>query len=165
LPGDPHPIWLVAAGGSIETSAARVVRAADWNAWAARLTAEVRRVHPESVVFVSGVDWAFDLRQIQVDAPNIVYSTHIYPSRSRRSWRRAFGRASEVPVFAGEWGGHDGDLSFGRHLIERLRRDAAGWTAWSWVDDPPLVLTPRAPNYRPSRFGELVRDELAGTAT
>jgi hypothetical protein len=160
LDDDFRPIWVVTDDGRIESSDAMFAGADEWNPWAALLVKEIRSVHPESLIFVGGVDWAFDLEDVQVDAPNIVYSAHIYPNRKRGTWRKAFGKASGVPVFVGEWGGAENDLDFGRDLIAAMHQNAAGWAAWSWVDDPPLLLSPRAPEYRPTKFGELVRDEL-----
>ncbi len=113
---------------------------------------------------VGGVDWAFDLRQIRVNAPNIVYSAHIYPNRNVEDWGKALGawpgNRNEAPVFVGEWGGKEEDLGFGHKLADLMRQRSLGWTAWSWADNPPLVLQPRAPNYQPTPFGELVRNEL-----
>jgi endoglucanase len=160
LDDDFHPIWVVTDDGRIESSDAMFAGAEEWNPWAALLVKEIRSVHPDSLIFVGGVDWAFDLHEVHVDAPGIVYSAHIYPNRKRGAWRKAFGKAAKVPVFLGEWGGHDEDLEFGRDLVDAMHRNAAGWAAWSWVDDPPLVQSPRPPDYRPTKFGELVRDEL-----
>jgi hypothetical protein len=106
------------------------------------------------------VDWAFDLREIYVDAPNIVYSTHIYSNRKPRDWWKALGRWNDVPVFVGEWGGRGDDCEFGHKLANLMRERGLGWTAWSWADYPQLVVPPRAPDYRPTAFGELVRNEL-----
>jgi hypothetical protein len=52
------------------------------------------------------VDWAFDLRDVQVDGPNIVYLAHIYGNRKRGDWHKALSRIADVPVFIGEWGRH-----------------------------------------------------------
>jgi hypothetical protein len=110
------------------------------------------------------VDWAFDLTEVEVDAPNIVYSAHIYPNRQPNSWAKALGRADELPVFVGEWGGSAGDLNFGQQLAALMRQRGLGWTAWSWVDYPQLIQPPRAPNYTATAFGELVRNQLAAAS-
>jgi hypothetical protein len=159
LDDDFLPIHLVDEDGSVTESDAGFVGAEEWGNWAAYLVSRVRRVRPAGLILVGGVDWAFDLRGIRVDAPGIVYSAHIYPNHARHSWDKALGRAGEVPVFVGEWGGTDADLDFGRTLADRMRLLGLGWTAWSWADYPPLVREPRAP-YEPTAFGELVRSEL-----
>jgi endoglucanase len=139
------------------------IGAPEWNGSAARLIAEVRREHPASLILIGGVDWAFDLSDVVVEAPNLVYSAHIYSNRKPRHWTKGLGRADEVPVFVGEWGGDDGDLDFGRRLANEMRTRGLGWTAWSWVDNPKLIRPPRAPAYEPTPFGELVRSELLVT--
>jgi endoglucanase len=160
LDDDFLPLYLVAPDGTIVQSDSDFVGPNEWVQWAMRLTNAIRSVRPNGLILVGGVDWAFDLHGIRVDAPNIVYSTHIYPNRADNTWNQAIGGSSEVPVFVGEWGGHDGDLNFGRNLAGVMRRQGLGWTAWSWVDDPRLVQPPRAPAYQPTAFGQLVRNEL-----
>ena len=160
LKDDFLPIHIIGRNGQVERSDGDFVDAAIWSAWAARLVKEIRSVRPNGLILVAGVDWAFDLRSVRVNAPNILYSAHIYSNRPRRTWKRALGRASGVPVFVGEWGGADQDLPFGRDLAGVLRQQSLGWTAWSWVDYPQLIQPPRAPGYQPTAFGDLVRREL-----
>ncbi len=154
---DWRPLHLIAPDGSVIEADPDFVGPDQWVPWAGRLVREVRAIHPGALLLVAGVDWAFDLRGIEIDAPNIVYSAHIYANRHRRHWRKALGRADEVPVFVGEWGGGDRDLDFGRRLVQALRTSACGWAAWSWADIPRLV---HATGYQPTPFGALVRDEL-----
>jgi Cellulase (glycosyl hydrolase family 5) len=132
-----------------------------WVPWATLLISEIRSIRPNGLILVGGVNWAFDLRQVQVSAPNILYSAHIYPNRPSNIWNQALGRADELPVFVGEWGGHDGDIAFGTNLAQTMRNRGLGWTSWSWVDDPPLVKPPRAPLYEPTLFGNFVKNQLA----
>ena len=160
LEDDLHPICAIAPSGEVAQSAGRFVRPDEWLPWAARLVAEIQRIRPKGIILVAGLDWAFDLRGIHVDAPNIVYSAHLYPNRSPANWWKALGAWEEVPILVGEWGGADRDLDFGRSLAETMRKRGLGWTAWSWVDYPQLVLSSRAPAYQPTAFGELVRNEL-----
>lgn len=128
----------------------------EWSRCATLLTDTIRSVHINALVFVSGLDWGYDLRGVHVDAPDIVYSTHIYPDK-KAPWRQAFAQiARKKPVFAGEWGGWDKDLRWGRKLARTLRRLEMGWTAWSWVDKPHLQR-----DGLPTRFGEIVKAELA----
>ncbi|MBL8175311.1 MAG: cellulase family glycosylhydrolase [Bryobacterales bacterium] len=132
------------------------VPVADWNYWATLLTDTIRSVHIDALIFVSGMDWGYDLRGVHVDAPGIVYSTHVYPDK-QASWENAFGRAAgERPVFAGEWGGWEKDLAWGQRLARYFHQLEMGWTAWSWVDQPHLQH-----DGVPTAFGEIVRRQLA----
>jgi aryl-phospho-beta-D-glucosidase BglC (GH1 family) len=162
LRDDFQPIHLAGPDGSVVKSDAAFVGPEEWAPWAVRLVEEVRRIRPSGLILVGGVDWAYDLSHIEIDAPNILYSTHIYPNRPPETWWKALGRATGIPVFAGEWGGRDCDLGFGRRLAEALREKGIGWTAWSWSDWPHLIRHPRASGFHPTPFGELVRDELLG---
>jgi endoglucanase len=162
LDDDFLPIHLIGPAGDVLESDADFVGPEDWLPWAARLIAEVRQIRPEGLILVGGVDWAFDLRQVRLDVSNIVYSTHIYPNRKPDVWSRALGGCGQVPVFVGEWGGTEKDLEFGRQLASLMRQQGLGWAAWGWVDNPQLVEAPRAPNYQPTQFGDLVRAELRG---
>jgi endoglucanase len=161
LPDDPHPLQLIGGDGRVVPSDQRRFSAKDWSRWANLLTAEIRRIKPDGLILVGGVDWAFDLRGVLIDAPNIVYSTHIYPNRPWFTWHRALGRHREVPIFVGEWGGSDRDLGFGRRLAAKLRKLGLGWTAWSWSDYPQIVVSAQAQDFKATPFGKLVRNELA----
>ena len=157
---DLLPIHLIGPDGDVVASDASVVGREEWVPWARSLVREIREVRPPGLILVGGVDWAFDLRGVRVDAPGIVYSAHIYPNRKPRTWWKALGGAADVPVFVGEWGGTTDDLEFGRRLSEHLRRLGLGWTAWSWADYPELVVREREANFEPTVFGALVRDRL-----
>jgi endoglucanase len=161
LPDDENPMYFVTNDGGIEMGEPRAFGSSEWNSWASKLAATVHRVHRSALVFVSGMDWGFDLRGVQIDAANVVYSAHVYPGRPRRQWSSRFGRrCSDDPLFIGEWGGNEGDLKWGSGLISYLRKVACGWAAWSWVDLPKLVRNARAGDYTPTEFGNLVRSEL-----
>ncbi len=130
----------------------------EWQPWADSLTSAIRSEHPESLVFISGIAWAYDLRGMPMNLANVVYSSHVY-SGKQVTWPDAFGNLSQVaPVFAGEFGGGDtpADLDFGRRLGDYLRQLGIGWTAWSWNDTPLLVS-----RYRATAFGDVVRQQLA----
>ena len=157
LPDDPHPLKLIDSSGKVMLSDETRFTAQQWSRWASLLTASIREIKPDGIIMVGGVDWAFDLSAVQVEAPNIVYSTHIYSNRRKKNWKKALGRYREVPIFVGEWGGADQDLEFGRELASIMRERGFGWTAWSWSDFPLLV---SAPGCTPTAFGSLVRDEL-----
>jgi hypothetical protein len=151
-PHDPLPDDSLASGR---------VTMAEWQPWAIRLIEAIRSEHPSALIFVSGVDWAYDLEGFPLpDSSNIVYSTHIYPNKGN-DWDRAFGGlAATYPVFAGEWGGEDQDVEWGRRLAGYLETRGIGWTAWSWKDWPQLILPPGEPPYEPTAFGALVRGLL-----
>jgi aryl-phospho-beta-D-glucosidase BglC (GH1 family) len=160
LADDPNPLNLISSDGHVVTSNGTLFPAEDWVKWASVLIATIREIKPDGLILVGGADWAFDLSQIWIDAQNIVYSTHIYANRKQRALGKALGRYREVPIFVGEWGGTDQDLQFGTNLAAELRRLELGWTAWSWTDFPRLVVPPRAPDFKPTPFGALVRNEL-----
>lgn len=131
-----------------------------WRFWACVLLGIVREEHPEAVIFVSGVDWGYDLRDVPINETGVVYSTHVYPWKSL-AWRKAFGTlADDLPVFAAEWGGREEHLNWGEALAEYLRERGMGWTAWSWADDPHLVLRNEPTGWNPTPFGGLVLREL-----
>ena len=126
-----------------------------WLDWANLLTGVVRAIDPERVVMIGGMNWAYDLEHIHLNLPNVIYSTHVYRNKGQR-WDRAFGnKAQHLPVFAGEFGGHDEDLDWGRELLDYFDQRQMGWTAWSWRDKPHLQH-----NLSPTAFGDLVRTRL-----
>lgn len=131
-----------------------------WRLWAGMLTGIVREEAPQALVFVSGVDWGYDLRGVPLPETGIVYSTHVYPWK-RLSWKKAFGwLADDLPVFAAEWGGSESHLDWGGELAGYLRGLGIGWTAWGWTDWPPLVSRAETERWNVTPFGELVRREL-----
>jgi endoglucanase len=160
LEDDFLPIHLIAPDGSVIESESSFVGPDEWNPWAQRLVAEIRAVRPSGLILVAGVDWAFDLTRIRVDARGIVYSAHIYPHHRPDDWHRPLSRSCDVPVIVSEWGGTDKDLRFGDALSRRMRELGIGWTAWSWVDHPHLIVPPHTLHYSPTPFGALVRAEL-----
>lgn len=161
LQGDENPMYFVTNDGIIEMGEPRKFGPDEWNRWAGKLAATIHEVHSRGLVFVSGIDWGFDLRGVRIDSANVVYSAHVYPNRPRRQWSSRFGhRCSDHPLFIGEWGGGSSDLKWGSGLVSYVRKVACGWTAWSWVDSPKLVRNARACDYTPTEFGRLVRSEL-----
>ena len=161
LADDPHPLNMVGPDGEVTTSDETRLSAQQWSKWASLLTAAIREIKPYGLIMVSGVDWAFDLSGVQVNAPNIVYSAHIYSNRRKKDWKKALGRYRDIPLFVGEWGGTDEDLDFGTELASVMRERGLGWAAWSWADFPRLVSDP---GFTPTPFGSLVRSELSRAA-
>ncbi|MCC6586129.1 MAG: cellulase family glycosylhydrolase [Bryobacterales bacterium] len=154
LPEDPHP--LIRPDGSRCPHQFRVT-ISEWQIWARHLIDAIRAEHPDALIWVAGTNWAYDLRGHPLDRSDIVYSTHIYRNKGD-DWDGAFGDLSyTVPVFAGEWGGTDADVGWGRRLARYMMDRGMGWTAWSWSDDPYVVT-----RYAPTRFGDLIRRAGSG---
>lgn len=168
--------------------ATRSVTMAIWQPWARQLVRAIRRTHPNSLIFVSGVDWGYDLRGMPLTVipggpevfVNLVYSTHVYPgkgppvmpsaavSTTGLNWEQAFGRlAATLPVFAGEWGVDEGaydtdaDAAWADRLTSYMSGLGMGWAAWSWADKPRIVRNAQAGQYEPTRFGRIVQRALA----
>ncbi len=164
LADDPQPVLAVREDGETVMLASRRVSAATWKAWARYLISRIREVHPASLIFVGGTRWAYDLRGMELDLDNIVYSTHVYAGSTEHggpAWPSAFGSFARAhPVFAGEWGGEADDVEWGVKLAGYLRALGIGWTAWSWKDWPHLIQ--EGSRWTPTDFGALVRDELRG---
>jgi endoglucanase len=150
---DPYP--LLREDGSPYPANQRKVTMNEWRPWARRLIDVVRSANPDALVFVSGINWGYDLRGFPLDRPHIVYSTHVYPNKGR-NWAEAFGHlAATVPVFSSEWGGRAEDREWGQLLAQYFDELGIGWTAWSWSNEPYLVT-----RYAPTTFGEIVREHL-----
>jgi endoglucanase len=158
---DPVPLLGIDEDGYTFPLSSRQVSMTEWQPWALHLIAAIRSGNPNAVIFVSGVNWGYDLRGFPLpDVDEIVYSTHVYPNKGT-DWDQAFGSLGSVrPVFAGEWGGGPNDLAWGGRLADYLSLKQIGWTAWSWSDAPRLVQLPLAPPFVPTEFGELVRQRI-----
>jgi hypothetical protein len=83
-------------------------------------------------------------------------------------WARGFEALSATwPVVATEWGPRPGQaddpeaLRWCRALVDYLDQRALGWAAWSWADEPRLVVDAPGGDYRPTAFGRLVQEALA----
>jgi endoglucanase len=139
----------------------RQVSMAEWQQWALRLVETIRSESPSAAIFVSGVNWGYDLEGFPLPGVDgIVYSTHVYPNKGT-DWDQAFGALANIrPVFAGEWGGGPNDVAWGQRLAHYLGAKQICWTAWSWSDTPRLVQLPLGPSYLPTEFGELVRQQI-----
>jgi aryl-phospho-beta-D-glucosidase BglC (GH1 family) len=158
LSDDPFP--LNRDDGTTYPAEQRSVTMTEWQPWAQKLTSAIRSENADSVVFIPGINWAYDLRGMPMDLANVVYSSHVYSNKGT-NWSDAFGDLSRtVPVFVGEFGGDDTatDLDFGRRLGQYMQELGIGWTAWSWSNEPFLVN-----RYTPTQFGALVRSQLRTT--
>lgn len=185
--GDTTSLEGIDHDGQISPLKRRHVTMLEWQPWARAIVRAIRNVHPRSVIFIPGVNWAYDLRGMPLtigdgssDAfDNVVYTTHVYPwcgpprrLKRRRwlpdgqplTWRDAFGAlAQRAPVFIGEWGGGPEHIDWGEALARYARRLGIGWAAWSWSDRPRLVLNAQMQRYEETAFGRVVRCHLANT--
>ena len=155
LEDDPFPISK--EDGTTYPSSQRSVTMSEWQPWARKLTETIRAEDSNSLIFIAGTNWAYDLRGMPMDIPNVVYSTHVYATKGD-NWPEAFGNLSAtVPVFVAEFGGIDtpDDLDFGRRLTQYMQELRLGWAAWSWSNEPLLVS-----RYAVTTFGEIVRRQL-----
>lgn len=153
MPDDPYPLWR--PDGTQYPATHYRVTAAEWHPWARLLINTIRDEHPDALIWVSGLNWGYDLRSYPLDVRDIVYSTHIYANKGS-AWDASFGNlAWSVPVFAGEWGGAQNELDWGRRLARYMADRDMGWTAWSWADNPRVVT-----RYEPTPFGQIVRAAL-----
>jgi endoglucanase len=161
LPDDPLQLAGIRQNGTVFPLPSRKVSMAEWQPWALQLVMAIRAESPDALIFVSGVNWAYDLRGFPLPGvQGVVYSTHVYTNKGN-NWDQAFGDLSATqPVFVGEWGGGPDDLPWGRNLLDYLNQRGIGWTAWSWSDNPRLLQLPIAPNYVPTEFGQLVHAAL-----
>jgi endoglucanase len=159
LLNDPEPLLGVTPYGGYYPLSRRRVGFDQWTPWAAHLVRSIRANAPDALIFVSGIDWGYNLKGFPIDdLSGVVYSSHVYPSKGPR-WNTAFGNLSrEFPVFIAEWGGTEADLSWGRKLVNYLDERELGWAAWSWCDYPRLTF--QNADYRPTPFGELVQTYL-----
>ncbi len=160
---EPHdrllddPYALNKEDGTLYPVDRRSVTMSEWQPWAYKLAGAIRSDNPQSLVFISGINWGYDLRGMPIDIANAVYSSHVYPNKGK-NWAEAFGDLSaRVPVFIGEFGGgaSKAELAFGRRLLGYLEKLGIGWAAWSWQDQPYLVK-----RYAATPFGELIRERL-----
>ena len=150
---DPFPLWK--PDGTKYPASKRRVSMAMWQPWARVLIDQVRAEAPEALIFVSGTNWAYDLRGFPLDRPNLVYSTHVYSNKGTQ-WEECFGSLSRThPVFAGEWGGTEFEVDWGLRLSAYFDELGIGWTVWSWSDWPHMMT-----RYEPTRFGALVHSLL-----
>jgi len=164
-----------------------------WHEWVRRLEDALHRVHRQALVFVGGWSWGLDLRAFPVRASrpleNVVYTSHVFHTDSEENatatvddvehWLGGSALRGRHPTYVGGWGGSSEHVAWGeqleRHLSDRTRfedgrwQGLAGWTAWSWTDEPLLVKRPpeaalggrsgHPPAATP--FGQLVRRALS----
>lgn len=150
----------------------------DWRPVAEQLIDVVRSHNSKALIFVSGIDAAYDLRGVRSDPvqrQNVVYEAHIYPGNLiwYGSWENYFGfLSSNYPIFAGEWGFTPGSPNialnatvsdFGKPLLDYFNRKGLSWAAYIWSTSwPPNILQDW--NYQPTQFGQFVKVMLSSSA-
>jgi hypothetical protein len=155
LPGDPFPLF--SADNTLLGSFK--VTTAEWHPWAQKLSAVIRESAPDTLLFLSGVDWGYQCSALEI--ANVIYAAHVYLYSDRRTpadWDRAFGQlAVDHPVVVTELGpDKDGRLDGVAALLDYLDARGLGWAAWSWTDAPHLI----GPDGNPTPFGQLVHARI-----
>ncbi len=136
-----------------------------WTLWVEMSVADLRRVHPGALCFVSGLAGGTDLSGFPLlgtanrPIPNLVYTTHLYP-REANPWPAMRALARTHPLFVTEWGGQPLETSWGERAAQMMRASGIGWTAAHWNAEPSLTTILRN-QLVPSTFGALVRRALA----
>jgi endoglucanase len=144
----------------------------EWRPIAEELVDVIHEVHPDALVFVSGVDWGYDLSGAiddPVERPNVIYETHPYPGKGD-GWKTVLDKLRKVaPVFIGEWGFTPGSSeenlrgtaeSYGEPLVSYAAERDIGWTAWWWHPAGDVSLLASWESYQPTALGQLVMDTL-----
>jgi endoglucanase len=134
-----------------------------------QLNDAVRQTGAMNLVFIAGLDWAFDLSGVpthRVVGPNIVWVSHPYAQNARQlapSWNGAFGYlATTDPVMLTEFGDTSScETAFDSQLISYADTLGISWSAYAWfvsgcsfpslIDDWTGV---------PSAFGQIVKSAL-----
>jgi hypothetical protein len=109
-----------------------------------RLVDTVHEINPEALVFVSGVDWGYDLSgaiKDPVRRDNIIYETHPYSGKGE-GWKAVLDELRKTTaVFLAEWGfepgAEDRNLRgtaerYGNALLRYAKERNIGGTAWQW---------------------------------
>ena len=145
----------------------------DWRPVAEELVDVIHAVNPGAIVFVSGIDWGYDLSGAIADPvlrENVVYETHPYPGKGE-DWKITLDELRKrSPVFIGEWGFEPGSPNpnlnattenYGLPLVQYAKERDIGWTAWVWNPywEPSMLVSWW--DYTPTEFGLLVKNSLA----
>jgi hypothetical protein len=100
----------------------------------------VRQTGAQNLVFIAGLDWAFDLSGVaanRVRGTNIVWVSHPYAQNAQQqpaSWFGAFGylRATD-PVMLTEFGNTSScDTTYDSQLIAYADAHAISWSGYAW---------------------------------
>lgn len=158
---EPAVLFHLTNPGSAATSS----EGERWRTRVRLIVAELRRVHPAALCFVSGLDDGADISGFPVTGtggapiPNLVYTLRLFPALGGLS-PALRSLARRHPVFVAEWGGGPTDLGWGTRIAQLLRAEAIGWTAAHWNAEPRLAVA-RCGRIEPTLFGALIRHALA----
>jgi hypothetical protein len=136
-----------------------------WRPWVSMMVAELRRVHPRALCFVSGHNWATDLSGFPMPGtegdpiPNLVYAVHLTP-RQNNPWPALRAWTRRLPVVITEWTCGPSDATWAERTADILRGEGLGWVASPWTGAAPLVRTDSG-RPRPTAFGAVVRRAIA----
>lgn len=151
------------------------IEAIDWHKNASDIVQIIREQGAEQMIIVGGIDYGKDLSWVvenPINAENIAYASHIYPSHSSYSYDDWFGIvAAKYPVLITEWGFMDensnegpsylsGDEeSYGNPFLKYLDDRDIGWVA-CWYDDEwlPPMFTQGWTGY--TNYGDFIIKEL-----
>lgn len=127
------------------------------------LITRVRRIHPKSLIFVSGMNWGRRINEY-LDNPmpyeNIVYRSN--PYNESQMFEDLFGKISQkYPVFLGEFGpNQDMSIEAVKAVIDYSQKLEIGWTAWTFHSVGCPCLLDDYKSFTPSSYGEIVRKAL-----
>lgn len=129
------------------------------------LISVVRKIHPKSLIFVSGNNWGREINEY-LDSPmlyeNIVYRTN--PYNEDVYFERQFGKITgHLPVFFGEFGA-DGKPYMSREAVQTLinfaNKNRLGWTAWNFHSEGCPCLLSNKTTFQTTPYGEIVKRAL-----
>ena len=141
------------------------VEANDWRMAAERAGNEVLKYNSRSLVFVQGISFANNLKNVKdkpltLSVPNkLVYSAHVYDTQAASfhydnyastaaSFDRMFGyiaKESEynttysAPIFIGEFTANRMSYNYWKFLIDYIKERKLSWAYWTFNDSLPLT--------------------------
>jgi len=129
----------------------------------------VRATGADNLVFIGGLDYAFDLSGVpahRVQGYNIVYASHPYDYANKQPahWEKAWGfLAATDPVALTEFGSFNCQTSYYTQLLQMADAKKVSWTAWAWYPGGcgfPSVISDW--NGTPNEPGKIVKAALLG---
>ena len=137
----------------------------------------VRATGADNIVVAPGCRGGADLFGVihgfAVRGRNIMYSTNIYAWVSShapiaqwvRQWRPHFELpAKQVPVLVAQWGEGRKGVAYKHLLLRAMRKRNISWTAVNFGVEPPWPALIKNWQYQATKFGTLVKNELAKDA-
>ena len=146
LYNEPHDVaWSVWLGGG-DTGTAGAGGASFTAVGMQKLYDTVRGAGADNLVFIGGVDWAYDLSGVpanRVAGYNIVYVSHVYhhnTGHDATDWPTSWGfLAATDPVMLTEFGPFSNQsnevncgLDFVTSLLDYADAQKVSWSSWAW---------------------------------